>query len=390
MVISGIGVLSPLGRDLDRFWTEVSSAPPAKVTSRVTGFNPRDVLDRKEATRSDPYAHYAVAAAASALADAGLDPATVEPRRGGVVLSNAYAAHGRLEDEQSTFAEHGPIAVSPYLSVAACANVASSLVSVRTGWRGPSRVLVTACAGGTHAVSEGAQLVASGQVDVVLAGGTQGRITPTMLASYENLRVLSRSGWLRPFDRRRDGFVFGEGAAVLVLEPAERVRDRGGRAYAEVLGSGHTNNAGSLVRPTGPAAVECIEDALADAEVDPADVVHVNAHGTGTTVNDEQEAEALHAVFGDRPPPTSSTKRVLGHAASASGAFEAAVAALTVHHGTIPSLGTDVEPDLALDLDLVIGPPRPCAPGPVLSNSFGLGGANGCVVLGPVNRENGR
>jgi 3-oxoacyl-[acyl-carrier-protein] synthase II len=178
--------------------------------------------------------------------------------------------------------------------------------------------------------------------------------------------------------------VFAEGAAMLVLEPLDQVLERGGRAYAEVLGSGHTNDAGSMVRPTGPGARECIEDALGDAGVDAADVVHVNAHGTGTTLNDELEAAALHEVFGTRPPPTTSIKRVLGHAAGASGAFEAAAAALTLHHGLLPSLGTDVQPDEALELDLVVGPPRPFEPGPILSNSFGLGGANGCLVLGPI------
>ncbi|WP_421118972.1 beta-ketoacyl-[acyl-carrier-protein] synthase family protein [Aquihabitans daechungensis] len=384
VVVSGIGIVSPHGTDLDRFWDVVSASPPAPVTTQITGFSPRPLLDRREAARSDPFSQYAVHASVAALADAGVDPATVDARRGGVVLSTVYGGYEFVETEHARMAAEGPGSVSSYLSVAACENVAASMVSAHVGWRGPSRVIVTACAGGTHAVAEGADLVAGGRLDVALAGGTQGRITPLMMASYENLRVLSPSGWLRPFDRRRDGFVFAEGSAVLVLEPLAAVRARGGRIYAEVLGSGHTNDAGSMVRPTGSAAVECIEDALADAGVDPGDVVHVNAHGTGTVINDESEAEALHEVFGGRPPPTTSVKRILGHAAGASGAFEAAVVALTLHHGVLPSLGTDVEPDGSLGLDLVVGEPRPFEPGPVLSNSFGLGGANGCLVLGPA------
>jgi len=189
---------------------------------------------------------------------------------------------------------------------------------------------------------------------------------------------------VRPFDARRDGFVFAEGAAMLTLEPLDAALARGARIYAEILGSGHTNDAASLVSPTGSGAVEAITDAIEDAAVDPADIVHVNAHGTGTLVNDLREAEALHTVFGDRPPAVSSIKRTLGHAAGASGAFEAVAAALTVHTGIAPSLGTDVQPDPDLDLDLVIGPPREVGKGPVLSNSFGLGGANGTLIVGPV------
>lgn len=383
VVVTGLGQVSAAGTDLDAFWRWVCDAPPAPVSAPVQGFDPRRFLTAKAIRRSDPFARYGVAAARLALADADLDPAAVEPRRGGVVLSTVYGALESLGAEEATLAAEGPEAVSPNLSVAACENIAAAMVSADVGWRGPSRVVVTACAGGTHAVAEAADLVASGRVEVAIAGGTQGAISPVLMASYRNLRVLSPTGWVRPFDRRRDGFAFAEGAAVLVLETLERALARGARTYAEVLGSGHTNDAASLVSPTGSGATECIADALDEAGVDPADVVHVNAHGTGTLVNDLREAEALHEVFGGRPPATSSIKRVLGHAAGASGAFEALAAALTVHTGVAPSLGTDVEPD-DLDLDLVVGPPRTVGHGPVLSNSFGLGGHNGTIILGPT------
>ena len=199
-----------------------------------------------------------------------------------------------------------------------------------------------------RAAAEAAELVASGRVDVAVAGGTQGRVSPVLMASYRNLRVLSPSGWVRPFDRRRDGFVFAEGAAMLLLEPLAAAQARGARAYAEVLGSGHTNDAASMVSPSGAGAVACIAEAIADAGIDPDDLVHVNAHGTGTLLNDRVEAEALHQVLGRRPPAVTSIKRLLGHAAGASGAFEA------------------------------------LASGPVMSTSFGLGGHNGALVLGPV------
>lgn len=384
VAITGLGTVSAAGTDLDAFWRWVCTAPPAPVSTPVTGFEPDAFLSTKAVRRSDPFARYAVAATQLALADADLAAATVEARRGGVVLATVYGALELLEAQTEVLRTEGPEAVSPNLPVASCENVAAAMVSADLGWRGPSRLIVTACAGGTHAVGEAADLVASGRVDVAVAGGTQGTITPVLLAAYRNMRVLSPSGWVRPFDRRRDGFAFAEGAAVLVLEPLDAARARGARIYAEVLGAGHTNDAASLVSPSGSGAVECIADALDDAAVDPADIVHVNAHGTGTLVNDRREAEALTEVLGRRPPAVTSIKRILGHAAGASGAFEAAAAALAVHTGTAPSLGTDVEPDPDLDLDLVVGPPRSIASGPVLSTSFGLGGHNGALVVGPA------
>ena len=385
VVITGLGQVSAAGTGLDAFWQWVTAADPAPISTPVTGFDPSRYLATKAIRRSDPFARYGVAAARLALADAAVDPASVSARTGGVVVSTVYGALESLEAGQAVLAADGPEAVSPNLPVATCENVVASMISADLGWRGPSRLIVTACAGGTHAVAEAADLVASGRLDVAVAGGTQGRITPVLMAAYRNMRVLSPSGWVRPFDARRDGFVFAEGAAMLALEPLDAALARGARIYAEVLGAGHTNDAASLVSPTGTGAVECITDAIDDAGIDLADIVHVNAHGTGTLVNDLREAEALHTVFGARPPAVSSIKRVLGHAAGASGAFEALAAALTVHTGIAPSLGTDVQPDPDLDLDLVIGDPRDVGRGPVLSNSFGLGGANGTLILGPAD-----
>jgi 3-oxoacyl-[acyl-carrier-protein] synthase II len=330
------------------------------------------------------FGRYAVGAGRLAVDDAGLDRRAIDPRRGAIVLSTAYAAEEHLEDERDVLRERGPEEVSPSLAVAATESIAAAMVSADLGWRGPSRTIIAACAGGTDAVFEGAQLVAQGRADAVVAGGVMGPVTEVLLASYRNLRVYSPSGWVRPFDRRRDGFVFAEGAAALVLEPLDAARARGARIYAEVLGGAETNDAASLVSPSGPGAIECIEGALADAGVDPADVTHINAHGTGTIVNDRQEAVAIDAVFGSHRPAVSSIKGTLGHGAAASGAFEAAAAALTIHTGVVPTLGPDVEVDPPLaHLDLVVGPSRRVEPGIVLSNSFGLGGHNGCLVLGP-------
>ena len=352
VAVTGLGQISAAGTDLDRFWRWVCTAPPAPVSTPVSGFDPRRFLSAKAARRSDPFAAYGVAAAQLAVADATLPVGDLDPRRGAVVMATVYGALQSLERERDRMDDEGASAVSPNLPVASCENVVAAMISADLGWRGPSRLIVTACAGGTHAVGQAATLVASGQVDVAVAGGTQGPISPVLMAAYRNMRVLSASGWVRPFDRRRDGFVFAEGAATLVLENLDAARRRGARIYAEVLGSAETSDAASLVSPSGSGAVECMTDALEDAGLEPDQVVHVNAHGTGTLVNDEREAEALHQVFGASPPAVSSIKAVLGHAAGASGAFEAVAAVLTAHHGFAPSLGTDVQPDPNLHLDL--------------------------------------
>lgn len=384
VVITGLGTVSSSGHDLDVFWDWVCNAPPAPVQRFITGFDATPWLTPKEIKRSDLFTHYGVAATHLAIDDAGLDPASVDPRRGGVVLSNLFGAAETIRAEMDVFDPADTTTVPPFLGMACCENLVAGMASQHLGWRGPSKVIITACAGGTHAVGEGADLIRAGRCDVVVAGGAQGRAMPIMQHSFENLRLLSPTSWVRPFDRRRDGFVHTEGGAVLILESLAGAQARGARIYAEVWGSSHTNDADSLISPSGAGAIEAIEAALADARVDPSEIVHVNAHGTGTGLNDQKEAEALHHVFGATPPPVTSVKRVLGHATGAAGAFEAIASALTVHHGLMPSLGTDVEPDEALDLDLVFGPPRPVDAGPVLSNSFGIGGHNGCLVIGPV------
>lgn len=385
VVVTGMSTISSQGTDLDRWWRWLCEAAPAPITTPVAGFDPSRFLTSKQIKRSSIFSRYAVGAGRLAVDDAGLEPSAIDARRGAVVLSTAYAAEDHLEDERDVLLRDGPAEVSPSLAVAATESIAAAMVSADLGWRGPSRTVIAACAGGTDAVIEGAQLVAQGRADAVLAGGVMGPVTEVLLASYRNLRVYSPSGWLRPFDRRRDGFVFAEGAAALVLEPLDAARARGARIYAEVLGGAETNDAGSLVSPTGSGATECIEGALADAGAEPGDVAHINAHGTGTIVNDRQEAIAIDAAFGSARPAVSSIKGTLGHGAAASGAFEAVASALTIHTGIVPTLGHDVDVDPPLaHLDLVVGPSRAIEPGIVLSNSFGLGGHNGCLVLGPV------
>ncbi|MFN8016556.1 MAG: beta-ketoacyl-[acyl-carrier-protein] synthase family protein [Acidimicrobiales bacterium] len=384
VAITGLGTVSTAGTDLDRFWRWVCEAPPAPVQRAIVGFDPSPWMTAKEQRRSDLFTHLGVAAAHLAADDAGLDPASVAGPRSGVVMGTLFGAAATLEDGLAAFDPAQPDEVAPYLGVASCENLVAAAISQHFGWRGPSKVIITACASGTHAVSEGADLIRSGRCDTVLVGGSQGRSMAIVADAFTNLRLLSRSGWCRPFDVRRDGFAYTEGSAAMVLESFDAARARGARIYAELWGDAHTNDADSLVSPSGPGAAECMAAALEDADAEPGDIGHVNAHGTGTHLNDEREAWALHEVFGERPPPVTSVKRVLGHVLGAAGAFEAVASALTVHTGVMPSLGTDVQVDEALELDLVVGPPRRIEGGAVLTNSFGIGGHNGCLVIGPV------
>lgn len=385
VVVTGLGTVTAAGTDLDAFWSWVCSPADEPVRGQVQEFDASRWLSRKELRRTDPFARYAVAAADLAWRDGGVPE--VDPRRTGVVLSTVYGALESLDHEAAVLATDGPGAVSPFLTALSCENAAASLVSLTFGFRGPSKTVVGACAGGAFAVADAVDLIRADRCDVVLAGGSQGAITEVLMAAYVNLRVLSPTGWVRPFDRRRDGFVFAEGAAVLLLEAHDRAAARGAPIYAEVSGSANTNDAASMVSPSGVGAEECMRAALDDAGLAPADVGHINAHGTATLLNDRKEAEALHAVFGpavDDVPPVTSIKGVTGHSAGASGAYEAVAAALTIARGELPAVGTDVQLDDGLDLHLVTGGPQHWAPAPVLSNSFGLGGHNGCLVFSPA------
>ena len=250
-------------------------------------------------------------------------------------------------------------------------NAGAAAVSMRFGLQGPCEVVTTACAAGTDAIGNGARLIASGRCDVVLAGGSEAAMTETAVAGFGNMTALSPTGVSRPFDVKRDGFVLSEGGAVLVLEELGSARSRGATVLAEVLGAASTADAHHLTAPApaGAGAAACMELALADAAMGPADIVQINAHGTSTPLNDAAEAEAILKVFGSPGPPVTSTKGVTGHALGAAGALEAAAVVLT--------------PDPAAGLDLVLGAARPWQPGPVISNSFGFGGHNGCLVLAP-------
>jgi 3-oxoacyl-[acyl-carrier-protein] synthase II len=384
VAITGLGVVGPCGTGRDAFWQGLLDEQTPGFRE-VDDFDPLDWFDNpKEARRTDRFAQFALAAAAMALDEAGdLD---ADPARLGVQIGTGVGGLHTLEEQILNYHEKGPRRVSPFLVPMMMSNAGAAAVSMKHGWQGPCETTVTACASGTHSIGNGARLVAEGRCDAVLAGSSEAALTPVGIQGFQNMTALSSDGISRPFDRDRDGFVMAEGGAVLVLEELERARNRGATVYGEILGSASTADAHHITAPTpgGGGAVRCIELALADAGLAPDAIAHINAHGTGTPLNDAAESEAISKVFGSPGPPVTSTKGIHGHALGAAGALEAVVVLLAMDRELIPPTRghTNPDPELA-PLDLVVGEPRSWTPGPTLSNSFGFGGHNGCLVIAP-------
>lgn len=394
VVVTGLGVVAPCGIGLADFWAGLARPVGAVVVRRVGGFDPGEWgMSRVEARRLDRFAQFGVAAAGQALTDAGLLPeptrtgalAGIDPERAGVLIGSGIGGAPAWEAQAGVRAERGDRAVSPLTVPLVMPNAAAAAASMRWDLRGPCETVSTACATGTHAIAGAARWVAAGRADLVLAGGAEAALTPTNVAGYTNMKALSSTGISRPFDVERDGFCVGEGAAVLVLEEAAHAAARGARGYAELAGVGSTADAHHLTapEPTGRGAIACMRLALADAGVSAADVTHINAHGTSTPLNDATEAQAIRQLFRAPGPAVTAVKGVTGHAQGAAGAIEAVSLVLAYAHRTLPpTMGTaKVDPDFQLDLVLAA---RPWQPAASISNSFGFGGHNGCLVFVPV------
>jgi 3-oxoacyl-[acyl-carrier-protein] synthase II len=356
----------------------------------VNDFDPSKYFEPKEARQTDRFAQFSLASAQMALDDAG--ELGSNPLRSGVIYATGVGGLETLQEQMTVLIEKGPRRVSPRLVPMMMANAGAAAISMRFGFQGPCETVVTACASATHAIGNAARLIATGRCDVVISGGAEAAMTPTGeleaigVAAFGNMTALSTSGWSRPFDRRRDGFVIAEGGAALVLEDYEHARARGAHIYAEVLGSASTADAYHITAPLpgGDGARSCMELALDDAGITTDDVAHINAHGTSTGLNDLAEAEAITKLFGTPSPPVTSIKGVTGHSLGAAGAIEAVAVCLTIERSLIPPTVGLEELDPEITIDVVTGTARPFTPGPVLSNSFGFGGHNGCLVLGPV------
>jgi 3-oxoacyl-[acyl-carrier-protein] synthase II len=385
VAVTGVGVLAACGVGRDAFWAGLL-APQPTAERRLADFEPEKYFENpKEAKRTDRFAQIALAAAAEALEQAG--DVGVDPDRGGVLLGTGVGGLETLETQIVTRHEKGERRVSPFLVPMMMSNAASAALSMRYGWQGPCETTVTACSAATHAIGSAARLIAYGRCDAALTGGSEAAMTVTGMAGFRNMTALSNSGVSRPFDAERDGFVMSEGAAVLVLEEWSAAEARGATILAEVLGAGSNADAHHITAPSpgGAGALACMEQALADAGLAPSDIVHINAHGTSTPLNDAAEAEAIAKLFGTPGPIVTSTKGVTGHALGAAGALEAVAVILSMKHGLIPPTdGTKVVDAALPQIDLVLHEPRSWTPGPSLSNSFGFGGHNGCVILGPA------
>ncbi len=383
VVVIGIGVVSPAGTGLDAFWKGLQTEPAHRRERSAEDFDASAWLSPKEQRHHDRFTHMAIAAADMAVRHAGGLP-PVDPSRAGTSLGTGIGGVGTLETQVGVLAARGAGRVSPFTIPMVMPNAGAASVSLRYGWQGPCETLTTACAAGTHSIGAAARLIADGRCDVVLAGGAESSMTPTTVAAFSKMTALSEQGFSRPFDSARDGFCISEGAAVLLLEERESAVARGATVYGEVLGAASTCDAHHITAPSpgGVGAAACMRLALEDAELQPADIRHVNAHGTSTPMNDEAEAQAIASVFGPMALPVTSIKGVTGHGLGAAGALEAAAVLLSFLHRELPpTMGTTVV-DPALEVDVVLEP-RPWSPGPTITNSFGFGGHNGSLVLGP-------
>ena len=386
VAITGLGVIASCGIGKEAFWDGLL-ATPGDGTRRIDDFDGTPYFGAKEVRRVDRFAQLAVAAAEQAIADAGgLEDLAVDPDRVGVFIGSGVGGLATLETQIITHHEKGARRVSPFMVPMIMSNAGAANVSMRFGMRGPCETTVTACASGTHSIGNAARVIATGRADVMLAGGTEAGCTPVAEAAFGNMTALSRSGRSKPFDATRDGFVMAEGAAIVVLEEWNRAVARGATIYGELAGAASNADAHHITAPSpgGPGAAACMEQAIVDAGLTPAQIAHINAHGTSTPLNDAAEAEAINKVFGTPGPPVTSTKGVIGHALGAAGAIETVASVLSITHRLIPPTAGLVELDPDVHLDVVAGEARPWEPGPTLSNSFGFGGHNGCLVISPA------
>ena len=386
VAVTGLGVVAPCGQGKDAFWTGLlGPGLTGGTATTIDQWDPSPYFENpKAARRSDRVEQLALAAAAEAFDQAAMPDG--DRSRFGTIFATGVGGIHTLEDQIAVRIEKGARRVSPFLVPMMMANAPGAAISMRYGLTGPNETICTACAAGSHAIGYAARLIAWGRCDAVATGGAESAATITAMAGFGNMTALSTSGSSRPFDAGRDGFVMGEGAAVLILEEWDSAERRGATIIGEVLGAGSTADAHHITAPSpgGVGAIACMRQALEDAGLEPSAIRQVNAHGTSTPLNDAAEAEAMRDVFGPHGVPVTSTKGVTGHALGAAGALEAAAVLLSMQHRQIPpTAGTTDVPD-ELEIDLVTGTARDWEPGPTISNNFGFGGHNGSVVIGPA------
>ena len=385
VAITGYGVVAPCGIGKQNFW--IGLLGPGATGSRTIEIENWDPLPYfagpKEARRSDRCEQYALAAAKEAIEQSGDLP--YDPARVGTIFGTGIGGLRTLEEQVVVRVEKGARRVSPFLVPMMMSNASGAAISMRYGFQGPAETICTACAAATHAMGYAARQIAWGRCDAVISGGAESAATITAVAGFANMTALSTTMVSKPFDATRDGFIFGEGAAVFVLERLDMAIERGATIYGEILGAGSNADAHHITAPSpgGAGAAVCMQLALTDAGLSPADIKQINAHGTSTPLNDAAEAQAVLKVFGTTSPPMTSIKGVTGHPLGAAGALEAAAVLLSFEHRLIPPTANTTSVDPELTVDIVTGVGREWIPGPTISNNFGFGGHNGSIIIAP-------
>jgi 3-oxoacyl-[acyl-carrier-protein] synthase II len=385
VAITGIGIVSPVGIGQKAYWQGLL-APQPTGERRAHDFDPTICYDDPKAIRrADRFEQFAVCATKEALAQSGVPDAS--PDRVGVLVGTGIGGAQTHEEQTLVLEKKGSRRVSPFTVPMMMANAASAAISIEHGFQGPCETLATACATGTHSIGLAARWIQWDLCDAVVAGGTEAGMTPIAISGFNNMKAMSRTGISRPFDEGRDGFVLSEGAAIFVLEEWERASARGAHILGEILGSASLADAHHITAPApgGLGAIRCMEHAIRDARLQPRDIAHINAHGTSTALNDAAEAAGISELFGFPGPIVTSIKGVTGHSLGAAGALEAAAVVLSMQHRLIPPTAglEEIDPKLP-KIDLVQKVARSWTPGPSLSNSFGFGGHNGTLAIGPV------
>jgi 3-oxoacyl-[acyl-carrier-protein] synthase II len=404
VVITGMGAITPVGNTVEDFWMSLCSGKngvdkitkfdvsdfSTQIAACVKDFNPEDYMDKKEARRMDRYTHFAVAAANMAMEDAALNMDKVDKERVGIILGTGIGGIETLEDQFEVLLKKGPGRVSPFLVPMMIANMAAGQLSILTGAKGINEAIVTACASGTHAIGEAFNAIRSGTADVVIAGGSEAPITRIALAGFCSMKALSTcnenpKAACRPFDQKRDGFVMGEGAGVLILESYRHAVKRGARILAEIAGYGSTADAYHITAPApgGEGGSRAMKLALDMAGILPGDVSYINAHGTSTLYNDKFETMAIKDVFGEHAYKlaVSSTKSMTGHLLGAAGGIETIAVVKAIVNQFVPPTINYAFPDPECDLDYVPNRGREWEIEYAISNSFGFGGHNACILV---------
>jgi 3-oxoacyl-[acyl-carrier-protein] synthase II len=404
VVVTGLGVVSPLGSEVDTFWTRLlageSGIGPvtrfdiSKYDTRIGGevrdFRAEDVLDKKDIRRSDLFVQYAIGAAAQATKQAGVSAETVDPNRWGVVVGSGIGGIATFEDQHRALLEKGPSRVSPFFIPMMISDMASGQVSIQLGAKGPNYCTVSACSSGAHAVGDAFRIIQNDDADVMISGGAEAPITPVSFAGFCSMKAMSTRNdephkASRPFDAQRDGFVMGEGAGILVLEELEHARRRGVKILAEVVGYGATGDAHHMTAPApeGEGAARAMRAAIRDSSLSLETFGYLNAHGTSTQLNDKFETQAIKSVFGDKAKklPVSSTKSMTGHLLGAAGGLETIICVLALERQKLPPTINYDTPDPDCDLDYVPNTARAVELQAALSNSLGFGGHNVTLAL---------